>query len=224
MLSEVRQTIFPPRDGPHGLLPPLLLGMTVVTGLVDAFSYLTLGHVFVANMTGNVVFLAFGLLDVTGFSIATPLVALAAFAVGALAGGRIGSKLAGRPWSILAAGAAAQGLFLGAATAISVLLGPTLAEPQRYVVTGVLGVGMGLQNATARTLAVPDLTTTVLTQTITGIAADSRLVGGPGSGEGRRLLSIAAMLVGAIVGATFILRGHVTSVPAIAFAPWMSWS
>ena len=63
MLSEVRQTIFPPRDGPHGLLPPLLLGMTVVTGLVDAFSYLTLGHVFVANMTGNVVFLAFGLLD-----------------------------------------------------------------------------------------------------------------------------------------------------------------
>ena len=44
------------RDWP---LPPLLLGLTVVTGLIDAFSYLALGHVFVANMTGNVVFLAF---------------------------------------------------------------------------------------------------------------------------------------------------------------------
>jgi uncharacterized membrane protein YoaK (UPF0700 family) len=34
-----------------------LLGLTVVTGLVDAVSYLRLGRVFVANMTGNVVFL-----------------------------------------------------------------------------------------------------------------------------------------------------------------------
>jgi uncharacterized membrane protein YoaK (UPF0700 family) len=192
--------------------------MTVVTGMVDAFSYLTLGHVFVANMTGNVVFLAFGLLGVTGFSIATAVVALAAFTIGALAGGRIGSKLAGRPWSIVGAGTAVEALFLGSATAISVLLGPTLAEPQRYVVTGVLGVAMGLQNATARTLAVPDLTTTVLTLTITGIAADSHLVGGPGSRAGRRLLSIAAMLAGAIVGATLILRGHAPYVLAIAFA------
>jgi hypothetical protein len=43
-------------DRPHGPLPALLVVcMTVVTGLVDAFSYLSLGHVFVANMTGNVV-------------------------------------------------------------------------------------------------------------------------------------------------------------------------
>jgi hypothetical protein len=38
------------RDGP---LPPLLLALTAVTGLVDAASYLKLGHVFVANMTGT---------------------------------------------------------------------------------------------------------------------------------------------------------------------------
>lgn len=42
-------------DRPHGPLPVLLVCLTVVTGLVDAFSYLRLGHVFVANMTGNVV-------------------------------------------------------------------------------------------------------------------------------------------------------------------------
>jgi len=41
----------------------------------------------------------------------------------------------------------------------------------------VLATSMGAQNATARRLAVPDLTTTVLTLTITGIAADSALVG-----------------------------------------------
>ena len=42
-------------DRPHGPLPVLLVCLTVVTSLVDAFSYLRLGHVFVANMTGNVV-------------------------------------------------------------------------------------------------------------------------------------------------------------------------
>ena len=51
----------------------MLVVLTVVTGLVDAFSYLVLGHVFVANMTGNVVFLAFALVGAKGFSIAGSL-------------------------------------------------------------------------------------------------------------------------------------------------------
>src|SRR5215210_6908099 len=56
-VDEVREVVVPRRGGRHGPLPPLLLGLTLVTGLVDAFSYLLLGHVFVANMAGNVVFL-----------------------------------------------------------------------------------------------------------------------------------------------------------------------
>ena len=75
-VAEVRQTLVPDRDGPHGPLPPLLLAMTVVTGLVDSFSYLVLGHVFVANMTGNVVFLAFALVGARGFSIPASIAAL----------------------------------------------------------------------------------------------------------------------------------------------------
>ena len=67
-------------DGRHGPLPPLLLSMTLVTGLVDAFSYLALGHVFVANMTGNVVFLGFALAGVPGFSVLASLAAVASFA------------------------------------------------------------------------------------------------------------------------------------------------
>ena len=77
--ADIRQMIIPDHGGAHGPLPPLLVAMTVVTGLVDAFSYLVLGHVFVANMTGNVVFLAFALAGARGFSLPAVVVALAAF-------------------------------------------------------------------------------------------------------------------------------------------------
>jgi len=66
-------------DRPHGPLPLFLVCLTVVTGLVDAFSYLRLGHVFVANMTGNVVFLGFGLAGVGEISIVASLLAVLAF-------------------------------------------------------------------------------------------------------------------------------------------------
>jgi uncharacterized membrane protein YoaK (UPF0700 family) len=75
--TEVRETLFPPRGAKDGPLPPLMVAMTLVTGLVDAFSYLVLGHVFVANMTGNVMFIAFALAGEPGFSIASSLIALA---------------------------------------------------------------------------------------------------------------------------------------------------
>jgi uncharacterized membrane protein YoaK (UPF0700 family) len=75
-------------DRSHGPLPLLLLGLTVVTGLVDAFSYLRLGHVFVANMTGNVIFLGFALAGVGEISIVASLLAILAFAIGATLGGR----------------------------------------------------------------------------------------------------------------------------------------
>src|SRR6266550_1687456 len=69
-----------------------LLGMTAVTGLVDAVSFLSLGHVFTANMTGNIVLLAFATAHVPGLSIACSLTALLAFLVGAILGGRVMSR------------------------------------------------------------------------------------------------------------------------------------
>src|SRR5580704_9137268 len=90
--DDIRDTLGPDRSGRHGPLPPVLVSMTLVTGLVDAFSYLVLGHVFVANMTGNIVFLGFALLGAPGFSITASLAALAAFAVGALIGGRLSHR------------------------------------------------------------------------------------------------------------------------------------
>lgn len=59
LLTDVLRTLVPRAGDRDGPLPPLMLLLTVVTGLVDAVSCLALGHVFVANMTGNVVFLCF---------------------------------------------------------------------------------------------------------------------------------------------------------------------
>src|SRR3984885_2729213 len=92
ILADIRDTFRPDRTGRHGPLPPLLVSMTLVTGLVDAFSYLVLGHVFVANMTGNVVLLGFAIAGTPGFSIAASLAAMAAFAGGALIGGRLSAR------------------------------------------------------------------------------------------------------------------------------------
>jgi uncharacterized membrane protein YoaK (UPF0700 family) len=191
--------------------------MTLVTGLVDAFSYLVLGHAFVANMTGNVVFLAFALAGAPGFSILASLVALGAFVLGSLGGGLLGSRLGQHRGHLLSVAATLQALLLGVAVVLAALSGNPVSPGISFGLISVLGVAMGLQNATARKLAVPDLTTTVLTLTIVGIAADSRLVGGSGSKAGRRLIAVLAMFVGALVGSLLIFHAAIVLPLVIAF-------
>ena len=215
-IAEARQTLVPGSEVKHGPLPPLLVGMTFVTGLVDAFSYLVLGHVFVANMTGNVVFLAFALAGAPGFSILASLVALGAFVLGSLVGGLLGSRLGKHRGHLLSVAAALQTLLLLVATVLAAISGNAVSTGLSYGLIIVLGVAMGLQNATARKLAVPDLTTTVLTLTIVGMAADSRVAGGNGSRAGRRLIAVAAMFVGALVGTLLIL--HISIVLPLVIA------
>jgi uncharacterized membrane protein YoaK (UPF0700 family) len=207
--TEVRQTIAPDRHTRHGPLPPLLVAMTFVTGLVDAFSYLLLGHVFVANMTGNVVLLGFALVGAPGFSVAASLVSMASFTVGALLGGKVGAGFAQHRGHLLTTAATMQAGFLAAAVILAVLSGSPIPDGYRYSLIAVLAIAMGIQNAAARKLAVPDLTTTVLTLTLTGIAADSTIAGGHGSRAGRRLIAVAAMLAGAVIGAALVLRVHI---------------
>jgi uncharacterized membrane protein YoaK (UPF0700 family) len=214
--TEARQTLVPRGEVKQGPLPTLLVAMTLVTGLVDAFSYLVLGHVFVANMTGNVVFLAFALAGASGFSILASLVALCSFALGSLGGGLLGSRLGQHRGRLLSVAAALQTLLLSAAAVLATLSSDPVSTGYSYGLIIVLGIAMGLQNATARKLAVPDLTTTVLTLTIVGIAADSRLAGGSGSRAGRRLIAVAAMFVGALVGSLLIF--HVSIVYPLVIA------
>ncbi len=219
MLSTVTdawQTLVPPEGDRHGPLAPFLLTLTVVTGLVDAFSYLVLGHVFVANMTGNVVFLAFALTGAKGFSIGASLAALAAFFVGALCSGRLIFHLGPRRGRMLAVSTTCQALLVAVALVVG-LSAPDLGTgAARYVLIGLMGLAMGMQNGTARKLAVPDLTTTVLTQTIVGAAFDGRVAGGTNSRIGRRGLSALAMFGGAVVGALCVL--HLGKPVGLAFA------
>ncbi|MFD7862775.1 YoaK family protein [Streptomyces sp. NPDC057682] len=208
VLREAWTTLVPDPDDRHGPLPPLMLALTVVTGLVDAVSYLELGRVFVANMTGNVVFAGFAFAGAPGFSLAASLFALVAFAAGALAGGRIVHHARAHRGRMLLRGLWAETVCVLAALAVALVSGTPFHGGVRFTLIVLLALGLGVQNAVARALAVPDLTTTVLTLTITGIAADGRLAGGGGSRAGRRALSAAAMLAGALVGAVAVLHGR----------------
>jgi uncharacterized membrane protein YoaK (UPF0700 family) len=191
----------------HGPLRVLLVGLTIVTGLVDAFSYLSLGHVFVANMTGNVVFLGFGLAGVGGISLRASLVAILAFAVGAAGGGRWSGSRPPHRGHLLAVCAAAQTVLVVAAGVVAVVAGVG-GSSTRLVLIALLAVAMGAQNAVARRLAVPDLTTTVLTLTVTGLVADATTV----KTRLRRLVPVLAMLGGALAGGA-LLRWVGTSAP-----------
>jgi uncharacterized membrane protein YoaK (UPF0700 family) len=187
------------------LLPRLLLVLTLVTGIVDATSYLRLGHVFVANMTGNVVFLGFAMAGARGLSVPASLVAIAAFLVGGVVGGSIGRRWDRDHMRALRASVTIQAAAVTGAAVFAGIVG-TPGEAGRYVLIGLLAVGMGVQNAVVRALAVPDLTTTVLTMTLTGVAADSRFAGGEGSRISRRGLAVAMMLGGAVIGALLVLH------------------
>lgn len=197
----------------RALLPPLLC-LTVVTGLVDAASYLGLGHVFTANMTGNVVFLAFALAGAPGLSILRCSTALLGFVVGAALGGRLAVRMKTRPRHLWATTSfAAEAALLLTAAAVS-LGGPAVSSGQSARLSAVIlltAIAMGLRNATVRSLAVPDMTTTVLTLTITGLAADSALAGGSNPRWPRRVASVLAMSAGAAIGV--LLLRHSLALP-----------
>jgi uncharacterized membrane protein YoaK (UPF0700 family) len=198
---------------PQGPLPPLLLTLTVVTGVVDAVSILRLGRVFVANMTGNVVFSGFALVGAPGFSLSASLAALAGFLVGALGGGVLAGRLGRDRGLLLQAGAAAELVLVAGTLALTAGLPGAGA---RDGIAALLALAMGIQNAMARRLAVPDLTTTVLTMTLTGIAADVRAQGHGLAVLRRRILAVAAMFAGAVGGALLVL--HVGTAPALGLA------
>ena len=187
-----------------GPLSAVLVTLTVVTGVVDAVSYLALGHVFVANMTGNVVFLGFALAGAPGLSAPAALAALGAFLLGAVVGGRIAVRAGGHHGRHLRAATLTAFASVLLAVLLAAILGQPVSHDARYALIVPLAIAMGIQNATARRLAVPDLTTTVLTLTLTGIAADSRPAGGTGGHSARRLIAVTAMFIGALLGALLV--------------------
>ncbi|WP_307815877.1 YoaK family protein [Myceligenerans indicum] len=182
----------------------LMLVLTFTTGIIDAVGYLGLDRVFIANMTGNVVILGMALAGGDDLPIAGPLLALGAFFVGALIGGRL-TNAAPRDWARASTVAFAVTGTIATGLGVAAMVEPPVeGTVWGFTVTGVLAVAMGLQAAAARRIAVKDVTTVVVTSTLTGLAADSRLAQGSGENWARRLLAVVLILVGAAVGATLL--------------------
>jgi uncharacterized membrane protein YoaK (UPF0700 family) len=198
----------------HGPLPALLLVLTVATGVVDAVSILALGRVFIANMTGNVVFIGFALAGAPGFSLVSSLLALAGFLLGAAAGGPVVRRFRRSRGRLLAVVTTSELALLAGAVVIAAVSGEPFAATPRDLIVLVAATALGLQNAAARELAVPDATTTVLTMTLTGFAADLRQRNG--QVLLRRLLAVGAMLLGAFAGAALVARESASWALALA--------
>ncbi|MFJ8019790.1 YoaK family protein [Streptomyces sp. NPDC096311] len=203
-------------EAPGVRLVVVLLSLTVVSGLIDAVSYLGLGHVFTANMTGNVVVLGFAAAGAPGFSVPHTSTSLAFFLVGAAAGGRISARFGGgsrRTWAQVTL--TAEAVFVGASAVVAFAAPGTTATT--YALIALTAFAMGLRNATVRKLGVPDLTTTVLTMTLTGLAAESRAGDGSGHRSPRRTASVLAMLAGATLGAWLVIH-HGLGIPLLLSA------
>lgn len=205
------------RSFAHDLVPPTLLLLTATTGLVDAVAFLGLGHVFTANMTGNVVFLGFAIAGAQGLSVSASVLALGCFLAGALAGGRLGIAMEPRPqrqWMVTAT--SFEALLLAGAVVAAIGVPVTGTFGQRWPNVALTAASMGIRNATVRRLGAADLTTTVLTLTLTGLAADSSFAGGTNPRPMRRIGSVAAMFTGALIGAILVLHAGLVWPLAIA--------
>jgi uncharacterized membrane protein YoaK (UPF0700 family) len=199
----------------HRLTHVALLLLTFATGLVDAVSVLELGHVFVANMTGNVVFLGFWLAPHTVVDVTAALVSLVSFVTGAVLGGRLARHLDREVRHWLAVTLTLEVVML---VTLAILAGTGVLDYRdhtKLILIAGLAVTFGIQNSTARQFGIQELSTTVLTTTISGIGFDSRLAGGTGDREKLRFSVVAAILAGASLGAT-LTRFAVA--PVIGFA------
>jgi uncharacterized membrane protein YoaK (UPF0700 family) len=190
--------------------PPLplvvtLAALTVVSGFADAVSFLGLGHVFSANMTGNVILLGFAAAGAPGFSMGPSLCALVAFVVGAIAGGQLARRV--EPLRKLLLVAMVIEVACTAAAAIVAGTVPAVGSGwPRYAIIALLAVAVGQRNAAVRRVGVPDMSTTVLTTALTGLASNSSLAGGTNPHAHLARTTILCIFGGALVGALLLVH------------------
>jgi uncharacterized membrane protein YoaK (UPF0700 family) len=200
---------------------PLLLLLSVTTGLVDAASIIGLGKVFTANMTGNIVFLGFAAADTPGFKAMPYIAALASFLLGALIAGRMSKAHIGkteRRWLLTSAIFETALFWIAAGLALGFNVALQTPGTHLYAIIALTGIAMGYRNATIRQLKVADLTTTVLTLTLTGLSADSSAAGGGNPNWQRRVTAVLAIFLGAALGAVLLAQLGLAAPLALAGA------
>lgn len=181
-----------------------LLALTFTTGLVDAVSYLGLGRVFTANMTGNIVLLGFGVARSGGLPVLAPIVSLGAFIVGSATGGGFVRQLDNRHPALVARALGVEFCLIGVAAILAAATSPKPGHPSAYLMIALLAFTMGVRSTTVRRYNVPDISTVVLTMTLSSLASATRLTGGYGRDSSRRLAAVVAMFIGAVAGALLL--------------------
>ncbi|MCK8644908.1 YoaK family protein [Mycobacterium colombiense] len=179
-----------------------LLLLTFATGLADSISILALGHVFVANMTGNVIFLGFWLAPSTTIDLTAVAVALPTFICTTIVSGRLSRHFGVRTRTWITTVLATEITLL---VTLAVVAGAGLLRYQgnsKLIMIAILAVTFGLQHSSARQFGIQELSTTVLTSTIVSLGLDSRLAGGTGERHRLRIGVVATMCAGAFLGAT----------------------
>lgn len=181
--------------------------LTTATGVLDATSFLDLGRAFTANMTGNVLLLAFSLTGTSiggGSNSSVFIVALAAFVAGALLGA-VSAGRRGRP-AHLPTALVVEVVLVAAALAVTAS-GSLHVTWRRDVVIALLALAMGTQCAMVRRMGLPEANTTVLTTSLGSLAADAVAVGGRPPRIGRRVSTVGCIFIGAVVGAELQRHG-----------------
>ncbi len=183
-----------------------LLVLTAATGAVDGVSYLALDRVFTGNMTGNVLFIGFGIVGVQGIPVLNNLVALLTFLLGAALGSRLTRAGAGASVRLprssvrVLLGTTVGTFLLAGGWFVLGRLGPT----EMVVITGVLALLLGAQASAVKHVGIRDLSTVVVTMTMVNLAGDSRLAGGAGPAWARRVGAVVTMGLGALASAALV--------------------
>ncbi len=190
-------------------MPTVLMSLTVLSGIIDAVSYLGLGRLFLGKMTGNVVVLGLSTARVQGFSVVAALLALVTFLLGAAGGGRLQTALGHARFRWVTTALILEAVALVAAAVVAALGGVIEADsatPAALVLIALLALAMGFRNATVRKLGIPDMTTTLVTLTLADLAADSFVAGKRNPRLLRRLGVVLSIFGGALVGGYLVVR------------------
>jgi uncharacterized membrane protein YoaK (UPF0700 family) len=192
----------------------LLVALTVASGAVDAISYFGLGKIFSAFMTGNIVFLGFGIAEIEGPDVEPVICAISMFAAGSYLGLRIATQHSRKsgPWPpamtvLLVLIATAEGAFL------VVWLAAGGHPPTKVcdVLIILFSLAMGIQTAAVRSLGVQGVFTTAGTFTLVAFAGTFA-----GSRSRAEMPRLAGVLTGLIAGA---VGGGLLFLHARSYAP-----
>jgi uncharacterized membrane protein YoaK (UPF0700 family) len=191
----------------------LLNGLTFASGAIDAISFLALGKVFTAFMTGNIAFLGLRVADAGGPGWSAIIAAMAAFGVGVYLGTLIvNSKGNGTPGVWPSHATVALGLSLIGHAGFQILWLAVGAHPSTEVATWLIalwGVAMGMQSAAVRSLHVEGVFTTAATATFIFLFGD--FVTWSRSAEERRRLRgvLISLFLGATAGGLLLTRAPI---------------